>query len=165
MAKFWPQVTEALDVLVKKVKGQDKDGVDLSFTCWRKKLTQQKGSSKINSVMQQAQPSGTMETNMGKALGDILSEYLNELAMTNSQKKKKWKGLTIIVLTDGIWDGMTDKNDVEEKVVNFLEQLGKITGHLKDRLASIEFIQFGDDPDATHRLQHLDGELKWQGVP
>ena len=162
MMAWWAEATEALSVLIKKVAGQDKDGVDLSFTCGRVKLKNQKGSSRIGSAMDEAQPSGSMGTHMGKALGDILAEYLNELQGTKPQKRKC---LTVIVLTDGIWAGMTDKTDVGKKVVHFLEQLGKLTGHLKDRLASIEFIQFGNDKDTTHRLRHLDEDLKHPGVP
>ena len=166
MVGFWDEATVALDVLIKKAAGQDKDGVDLSFTCGGSKLTNQKGSSKIMSAMNQARPDGpmgtNMGTNMGKALGTILSDYLSALEVAKAHKRK---GLTLIVLTDGRWEGMANKAGVEDKVVHFLEKLGDLTGHIKDRLASIEFIQFGHDQDATHRLRHLDGELKWRGVP
>ena len=164
MARWWDDAIEALNVLVEKVAGQDKDGVDLSFTNGRVKLTNQKGGTKIKAAMKEAQPDRLVGTNMSKALGDILSDYYSYV-LERRKAPKKFKGLTVIVLTDGIWEGMTNKAGVEDTVVNFLENLGDLIGHTMDRLATIELIQFGHDKDATHMLEQLEGNLKWRGVP
>ena len=161
MIDYWYQATFLLETLVMKAAGQDEDGMDLVFTGGPRKLESKKKGSKFTNAMKKAQPVSSTRTDMKAALEDIFSGYMTDF----QAKPHKRKDLTLIVLTDGIWDGMVNKYEVEDKVVHFIEQLRSKIAYLKDRSVSIEFIQFGDDKDATYRLRQLDEGLKWRGVP
>ena len=161
MIPYWFQATFLLETLVMKAEGQDENGMDLSFTSGGTKLVNQKKGSAFASEMKKAQPHPLMRTNMKTALESIFSDYITEF----QEKPSKRKDLTLIVLTDGIWDGMMDKNEVEDKVVDFMEHMRKRSAYLKSHSVSIEFIQFGNDLDATFRLRRLDRDLKYRGIP
>jgi hypothetical protein len=69
------------------------------------------------------------------------------------------------VFTDGIWEAMKNKDDVKSLIVTFAKELKDILGDFKKRPVSIEFVQFGDDEDASYRLWILDNHLIFEGVP
>jgi len=129
--------------------------LDLAFTLGDIFLDNEKGlQAPVNfkSAMNRARPSsgGPEEmTDMRETLGEIFEEYLEK------RQAGKAKKLTLIVLTDGIWKGSVPPEGVEEKIVEFL---GKFET-LKDRAFSIQFVRFGDDPDAIEKLRRLDDEL------
>jgi hypothetical protein len=161
MREHWAEATNLIDVLVMKATGQDKDGMDLFFTCGPVEIKNKKKEKDFVEAMKdpEAQPRDNIYTDMKRKLGDILRDYQAELEKER-RTNIKVKNLTIIVLTDGIWGGMDDKDDVFQKIVTLIVNL-KISGReMKDRPLSIEFIQFGEDPDATLRLRHLDDDLK-----
>ncbi|ELR10226.1 hypothetical protein VC83_08983 [Pseudogymnoascus destructans] len=60
---------------------------------------------------------------------------------------------------------MEDKNGVDTMIIEFGNQVQKIFGNLKHCPVSIEFIQFGHDPNATSRLRRLDDDLVYYGIP
>ena len=161
MIPYWYQASFLLETLVMKAVGQDENGMDLSFTSGSVRVENQKKGYQFVSAMRKAYPHPQMRTNMKAALENIFSTYMQEF----QGKPLKRKDLTLIVLTDGIWDGMMDKNEVENKVVDFIEQLRKKSDYLKERSVSIEFIQFGNDTEATYRLRQLDRNPKWRGIP
>jgi len=112
------------------------------------------------------QPKPRARTNMSKALSDILEKYQPTLVNGNWGKKRVLKNLTIIVLTDGLWDDLSYEDDADKTIVNFVRKLENTIGDLiKDRPVSIEFVQFGKDKKATKRLHRLDNDLVKQGVP
>ena len=58
-----------------------------------------------------------------------------------------------------------NKEDVNETIVAFARRLEETLGRPpKERPVSIEFVQFGRDPEATFRLKRLDDELKHEGI-
>ena len=109
------------------------------------------------------QPKDNMHTDMQKPLDRILSAQLEEIKRNRS--KGSPKKLTIIVLTDGVWAGMKNKRDVEKTIVKFGKDVQKFLGNSEPQSVSIEFIQFGHNVDATHRLRRLDDELKFEDIP
>ena len=161
MSPYWYNAKYLLETLVLKATGQDNDGMDLSFTSGNVSVWNGDHVSKFTKAMNDpdAQPRLHMHTDMKKSLGDIFYNYSSEA------KKRDIKNLTLIVLTDGKWDGMDDKNGVDTKIIEFAKELQSIVGNLKDRPVSIEFIQFGDDPNATSRLRRLDDDLVFSGIP
>jgi hypothetical protein len=164
MEDHWAEATELLDVLVKKAQYQDDNGMDLSFTLSQGKVD---GSNDPDAFMNQMQHQGNRprkygHTDMKTKLGRILFHYLGEVS------KGQHKNLSVVVLTDGVWEGMNNKNGVEEMVVNFINQLTKtkpFNGELLTLPVSIQFIRFGDDPEAISRLTRLDKDLKYRGIP
>ena len=139
-----------------KAKGQDPDGMDLYFTTGNVNLGNKEKASKFVAKMEEGYPKDGVRTNIIESLGTIFDKYLNSLCITSNQARN----VTLIVLTDGAWDGTTNKERVSDKIVEFLEQLGKRTTTLKHRQFSIEFVQLGDDEEASKRLKHLDNFLR-----
>lgn len=166
MTSHWSFAKFLLNTLLLKVAGQDEDGIDLSFTSGNIQVQGKKGESKFMKAMehQEAQPSLHIATNMKTPLGEIFDDYILD-AKRRLNLSQRGRNLTLIVLTDGKWDGTEDKSTVDTKIIEFADQLRNIAGSLKDRSVSIEFIQFGNDPDATSRLRRLDNQLVYQGIP
>jgi hypothetical protein len=177
MDPFWFEAQYLLETLVMKAHHIDTDGMDLMFTSGPITV---KNSDKVDDFTKamenpSAQPSKGVKTDMAMALANIFDQYLAEINEQKGQKEKgfffkrgkekKVKELTLIIFTDGIWNGLRDKDEVTEKIVAFITKLQTRTDSLKDRRFSIQFIQFGDDAAATFQLQHLDDDMPDKGIP
>ncbi len=168
MIDFWDEATYLLKTLVLKAAGQDENGMDLFFTAGPVKAENKKDKSDFSKAMRdpRAQPLEHMHTEIRVSLGNIFAKYLKE-----QKNRSKYaygaeiKDLALIVLTDGIWAGVQWKDDVSQQIVGFVRELGRISGDLRHRPVGIEFIHFGNHPDATYMLRHLDKNLKWIGIP
>ncbi|KAH7388888.1 hypothetical protein BKA64DRAFT_645361 [Cadophora sp. MPI-SDFR-AT-0126] len=90
--------------------GWDEDGMDLSFTLGRVTVQNTKTRADFMKAMSQARPpdNSIHATDMRQSLGAILDKYLMEL-----KKREKMSGqakdLTVLVLTDGLWEGKPTK--------------------------------------------------------
>jgi hypothetical protein len=169
MERFWYEATYLLETLVMKAAGQDQNGMDLTFTAGPIEVRNKTRASKFVDTMKDsnARPSPGMHTDIRKPLGNIFKNYLEKLEDKRKYPYKEGpKDLTLIVLTDGLWAGVRDKDEVRQKIVKFVKNLEEVIGdRVKDRPISLEFIQFGDDEDATYRLRQLDNDLRWEDIP
>jgi hypothetical protein len=162
MAGYWDAASTLLNALVTKAMHIDKDGMELKFTVGDTKFkpTNDPKNFAREMVKKDHLPKAGIETHMSQVLGSILSNYLEK----NVNKRK----LTIIVLTDGMWKAMQNDFAVDQKIINFSGHMQKARpNNLEDddRRVSIQFVQFGNDPKASHRLKRLDDNLKFKGVP
>ncbi|KAK2765345.1 hypothetical protein FQN54_008191 [Arachnomyces sp. PD_36] len=132
MRKYWPMVVFTAETLAMKVAGLDDDGYDLRFTMTPKyNKDGRKGANGLDSLKKQlrkADPKNDMPTDMSKNLVDLFNEY------------RRRKSATLIVLTDGAWQGTKRYGDVREKIVGeALRQAGRgLERHL-----TIQFVSFG----------------------
>lgn len=169
MEEHWYEATELLDVLVKKARGLDEDGMDLKFTAGSMTLEGEKTASKFRSTMNAARPKmGSKErarTDLRSFLGQILYDYTGRLKKSNNIRAAKVKDVALLILTDGIWAGMENRDAVAEQIKNFCEGLKDLHYNLKLRPFGVEFIQFGEDNAATQRLRHLDNFLHEEAIP
>jgi len=108
-----------------------------------------------------AQPILGLHTDITKSFGEIFTDYLTRARDT----QRKVRNLTLIVLTDGRWVGLSHKEGFKTMIVKFVKTLNDLLGDFRQRPVSVQFVQFGRDPDATHRLWSLDNELKYDGIP
>lgn len=170
MEEHWREATTVLTTLMTKIKEIDKDGIDLWFTTGPVQVHKSTKSKQLAEAMRNksAMPSQGVHTDMSRPLGNILSSYLGQM------KHKPWKnlrdiarGFTLIVLTDGIWEGMRHEEAILRTIVDFTQSLRQIQGHsLVPRLVSIEFVRFGNDPHAIRVLEGLDKRLnKFDEIP
>src|SRR5262249_43156404 len=91
-------------------------------------------------------------TDMEVVLDRIFTTYLN------SQRKRS---ITLLVITDGIWDGTAGvEHMLELRLKKFMSMAEKIGGgYLKHRWLTIQFIRVGDAADGIHRLEELDNSF------
>lgn len=168
MKDHWYEATYLLETLVMKAAGQDVNGADLLFTSGSVILNNEKDASKFRRAMKnpEALPRDNIHTHLRKPLGKIFANYLRGLEEGRKNAKSKVvKNLTLIILTDGIWAAIQNKDDVKRKIVSLVEAIREVTDNLQERPISIDFVQFGNDEGATYRLQCLDNDLKWEGIP
>lgn len=117
MDKFWDEATFLLEVPFLKLTGQDKDGIDLSFTQSKVAVSSTKRESNLRKAMERARPKyqqSVLETDMHAALKGIFDQYSFDVAEAK-KKGKRIKDLTLIVLTDGIWTAMRDPDQVRRE--------------------------------------------------
>jgi len=165
MSDHWDEATFLLETLVMKAHGQDPDGPDMAFTNDGKRITKGKGAAAFRRAMQEVRPrkDSHVRTNIKTALIPIFNNYVSMVRQTHD--KSKVNALTVIILTDGLWMGMGDKNEIISKIVQFYQQLKEnMDGMMRDRQVSIQFIQFGDDKEARERLRRLDDDMPYRGV-
>ena len=156
MRANWFHATYLLETLVMKAKGQDPDGMDLNFTSGTAKVEQKEKSSVFVNRMKDGYPKAGVITNMVDSLSKILNQYLYRLRYS----RNRTNDVTLIVLTDGLWAGTTREDGVKKKIMEFLEELHRLHHNMKHRPFSIEFVQFGNNLDATKRLKYLDNFLR-----
>lgn len=104
--------------------------------------------------MEAMKPKQESPTDIAKRLSKIFDEHLNSL-----QLKRK----TLIVLADGIWEGMKEEDKVGTQIVDFIKTLRDL--EKQRRISekwrfSIQFVRFGEDEKAINLLQRLDDTLK-----
>lgn len=164
MEAHWYEATQLLEVLVKKAKGVDENGMDLRFTTGVTSLNNQNSAHEFVKSMYIARPKTRSKerahTDLRSSLGDIWQDYLSKLR----RRTANIKDVVVIVLTDGIWKGMENPEAVADHIKLFTDQL-KALQNLKLRPFSVEFIQFGNDEAATKRLRYLDDYLYQEGIP
>ncbi|KIW73675.1 hypothetical protein PV04_01773 [Phialophora macrospora] len=182
MVDAWPQAAELLDVLVRKARNLDENGMDLYFThtngkpnavLFRQrngplvraptspKLDGGKDVAKFKEAMKMAEskPIPGVKTDMSLMLGFLLDKYITHLSNVGTNKARKQ---TIIVLTDGKWELVK----VSKVIKDFVDKWkGLDRDKIESRSMGIQFVQFGNDPDATLRLEYLDNKLPFEGVP
>ncbi|EON62876.1 hypothetical protein W97_02101 [Coniosporium apollinis CBS 100218] len=79
MNKFWDEATFLLEVLFLKLIGQDKDGIDLSFTESKVAVSCTKRESNLRKAMERARPKyqqSVLETDMHAALKGIFDQIV-----------------------------------------------------------------------------------------
>lgn len=167
MLEHWYEATFVLEMLYSKCTKLDEDGIDLYFTGGNEKVLNAKGKEGLNKIRAKmlesdsSKPTKHSHTNMANPLKILLDAWLTKYKENRDQQKS----LTIIVLTDGKWVGNQYQPDaVDQAIIQFDGQLRSHAGLTPDRSVSIQFVSFGNDLDALHRLDRLDNDLKYKGV-
>ncbi|TID14705.1 Protein kinase domain-containing protein isoform 1 [Venturia nashicola] len=162
MVEHWKDVLFTLETLYLKIDGLDKNGVDLRFTdrnksnCNKAELKKSGGRTMLVRSMNKAQPLAAnmsderVRTNMKEVLSPILQKFF-----ASRQNKR----MTLIVLTDGMWEGSVTEQGVAEKIRDFYKSWHDMWHIVEDRWFSIQFVSFGNNAAALHRLQVLDDEM------
>ncbi|OQV04540.1 Protein kinase domain-containing protein isoform 1 [Cladophialophora immunda] len=168
----WGETINLLEILVMKLKGQDENGMDLYFANGKQNLQNCKDPETFKKKMRQegVLPVQGVNTELHLSLGKILRRYLKYLQdeMKRKVALEDVRTMTVIVLTDGKWDGEA----VFEQIVDFCRDMQKcmkgtllsMENRLEKRRVSIEFVQLGNDADATARLRRLDNDLPYKGA-
>ena len=166
MMDHWYEATLLLKTLVETAEGLDENGMDLHFTTGTTKLEGKESAEKFVDSMRKARPTNGTHTDLRISLGYILDEYKNRLMRKSKYPTTtKVKDLVLVVLTDGVWAGMSEKRVVADQLVRFSQTVKSLAGDLKQRPVGVEFIQFGTDEAATQELKYLDDFLDEKDIP
>ena len=137
-----------------KLAGLDEDGLDLIFTIGEKNnlyKVKDTAPAMFGNAVSKAWPSEEYcyKTDMSISLSRLFTKY-------NRSKK-----MTILVVTDGMWDGPTPENEIdktETALVEFMDYLNQVYIPERRRF-TIQFIQIDGDEKATDRLKRFDDDL------
>jgi hypothetical protein len=144
------EVKRILGILAYLTKDSDPDGLELFFTCSKKKF-KEKDPAKLVTGFAANNPRGL--TDIRIRLGSITDTYLKGFDRSWVMKKlRPVRSLNIYVLTDGIWQPETDLKPPLRRLISKLNENGQY-------IVGIQFISFGNDSDALKRLDHLDDNL------
>ncbi|KAI1346723.1 hypothetical protein F5Y01DRAFT_264959 [Xylaria sp. FL0043] len=179
MRSFWRHATYVLRVLVMRSLGYDDNGMELRFTNeldekWRlspkKKQSKEDFLKKMNDADPNKRKKEISKTDMSASLSLILEDHLRK----NSDGDKLKRHLTILVLTDGLWE-KNKEYDVDNYLITFIKKIpeeawepetpleASTTSNRppsRPRPISIQFVRFGHHPKAVIRLDRLDNHLR-----
>ncbi|KAK8107550.1 uncharacterized protein PG998_009563, partial [Apiospora kogelbergensis] len=155
MRPYWPAMRIALETLASMIGSLDKDGLDIEFTLGKHLNTSNAPVRKLlerfdkawDEALQPQDPSRT-GTDMAIILSQIFFAYLGNTA----------KPMTLIVFTDGVWDGTVSDEDVERSIVEFLGNPAIDEKPESLRWFSIEFVSYGQE--GVKKLEKFDDELE-----
>ena len=160
MIRHWPVTEFVAQTLGMKVAGLDEDGIDVKFTINGKKFNKERlrglsGLNQLNSVLNEARPEQPPDedareaTDMNSTLRDIFSNYW---------KRGFQKATTVVVLTDGVWEGSLS-NTANEAIVEFTREVQNHKRRFPPRHFTIGFVRFGEGIEEKAKLQDLDDKL------
>jgi hypothetical protein len=156
MAPHKSEVRRALGSLGYLVKKFDPDGIEVFFSR-SSRTSRHKDRAVLFALFDSVafQGNGGMETTLAK----ILDKCTEPSFLSSIFKGKKAWGVSIYVLTDGVWgcqnECLCGIPDIIKHTVAKMNNRAKL---------GIQFIQFGDDPVGTWRLQELDDGWKKHGI-
>jgi len=170
MKDYWyaPEgVVNLAKALAYIVKASDEDGMDLYFTCSIDEHNVD-SATKMENKLRGKSIHG--KSNMAWSLGQILQKYETRLREERrrpairtssffSKKPKELKPLNVYVFTDAKWQPHCN---VAEKVLSIVTTMKEL--RFPREQVGIQFIQFGDDPECTKKLQDLDDAVD-VGIP
>lgn len=144
-------MTIVLETLASKVDALDKDGLDLKFTVGEDHNVSGVRGNKLMPKFESAKREAKsrpyhIETNMANTLNHIFDRYLVDAR----------RRMTLVILTDGIWNGTLESKGVERAIADFLKKPA-LAQRLEKRWFTIQFIAFGSD--IPNILKHLDDDI------
>jgi hypothetical protein len=169
MKQYWDEAMKLVSFFVHHGAMIDDNGIDFYVTNYVADpdftVKGTKDEARVRKAMEKATPKPEYSTDMVSGLGTLFWE--NHESLRLAQKRGiPLRKMTFFVFTDGIWAATGDRDAVGDKIVAFVKRAFNILGgDLEDRAASIQFIQFGKDPDATETLRKLDDGLEEKGIP
>ena len=165
MIQHWTEVEELLHSLAYAVKKFSSNGLELRYTHADEKVHSSHTTELVHSVQRHNPASSTgnvvrltdIETSLGRFLddyGDRIEQYA--FSWLPRPLHHNVKRVNVYVLTDGRWQPMSDHSIGESfrRLVSTLRRHGR-----NPKQIGVQFIQFGDDPDARKRLEWLDSGL------
>ncbi|KAH6661990.1 hypothetical protein B0J14DRAFT_311898 [Halenospora varia] len=175
MEDHWHRIRELVAVMVALLYGQDDNGMELYFTSSAKKFgpftepyqfVEKINEMRPNRPRRNLPKHGDMgqEIENSDDIREVLFDILNLVGKGMYRRK-----LTLIIFTDGVWKDINDKRTVAHGIANRLqiwEDKPALKQMVEARDISLQFVQFGDDWQATEEFKYLDNDLtKPDGTP
>ncbi|KAI0080872.1 hypothetical protein K474DRAFT_1657379 [Panus rudis PR-1116 ss-1] len=152
----WTEARNALAQLAEVASKYDDNGIDIHFLNSKLQGLNMTSTEAVERLFNSVQPNGITE--IGKCLERLMNIYLDELeseekARVHASEELPTKPLNIIVITDGI-----SSDTVSDVIVGAAKRLD--AKHFPLGQLGVQFVQIGDDPEATTFLGELDDELR-----
>ncbi|KZO98173.1 hypothetical protein CALVIDRAFT_478973 [Calocera viscosa TUFC12733] len=159
MADLWDEAKRALGEIATMAAKYDIDGVDIYFVNDRKQgIGLRQTADAVIALFDSIEPAGA-DSEIAGRLEEFLLPYLNRaekyqqaVELGTAAHLPKVRPINFIVLTDGV-----PSDDPESVIVSAARRLDAQNFPLSQ--VGIQFVQLGDDPEATEVLQHLDDGL------
>ncbi|KAI8624441.1 hypothetical protein F5Y19DRAFT_467790 [Xylariaceae sp. FL1651] len=157
-----PHATYLIRILVWRALGYDEDGMELYFTNKRPRAqVEQKVNQNVADFVR-AMDAGKPSAHPSQSSGTITAALQEIFSRYNSTPNPK--PMTIIVLTDGIWETVMHETAVDAMIKQQINELTWSGHDNKDlsvsRPITFQFIRFGDHPDGMKRLERLDNQIE-----
>ncbi|KAI9777255.1 MAG: hypothetical protein M1839_008985 [Geoglossum umbratile] len=148
----WDQAREIFMRLVPLALQYDRDGIDIHFLNTTE-FSQQNitSTTRVQYLFSEVEPDG--DTPIGFELEGFLKDYLRKLERSYKGEERV-KPLNLIILTDGEPDDLELLDRVIVNAARKIQELGA-----RDRQIGIQFVQIGDEDEATRFLKRLDDDL------
>ncbi|KAH7096707.1 hypothetical protein BKA62DRAFT_489217 [Auriculariales sp. MPI-PUGE-AT-0066] len=155
----WEEIKQALMGLIEEAAKFDVDGVTVQFFNDPTKIENTKNVDDVKNAFAKVKPRGT--ANVGKKLKAIIDAHNTASAAAQKISEKALydvKPLSIIVLTDG------EFTEDPEEIIAKLRPTVQATKEIKspedlNRRIGVQFVQVGQDSEATCALNELDKAL------
>ncbi|KAF7297101.1 hypothetical protein MIND_00943000 [Mycena indigotica] len=166
----WQEAGDALAQLATTAAQYDADGIDIHFlnhVHMQNSSQHLRTAEAVRRVFNEVSPRGPTPT--GDRLDQLLKPYISMLEEAkidadgtprNRQTNEKIKRVNFIVITDG-----QPTDEPSEVIVHAAKRFGAIRNICPIQVG-IQFVQIGDDPNATAALSRLDDDLAQEnGIP
>ncbi|KAH7105634.1 hypothetical protein BKA62DRAFT_690376 [Auriculariales sp. MPI-PUGE-AT-0066] len=154
----WSEASAALSSVVDAAMQYEVPGIELHFLN-DEHTAVVRSSADIARVFRRVLPAGASSP-VGEKIEEILLGYMAELEGASTRASgagDKVKPLNLLVVTDGV-----PTDDPESVIVSIARRLD--AGHFPLSQVGLQFVQLGDDDEATAALQQLDDGLGQYGV-
>jgi Mg-chelatase subunit ChlD len=153
----WEQACEALSELAQIAATYDRDGVDIHFLNHPRFGMNIKDPKKVRQLFRHVKPQGL--TPIANKLDILVGDYVEKLESAARRKKKgdhlalkQIKPVNFIVITDG-----APTDEPADSIVSLARRLDR--GNFPLAQVGIQFVQIGNDKEATEFLKQLDDDL------
>jgi len=150
----WNEAATAVAGLADTLVRYDNDGIDVYFMNSVEHIRNATSAADVSRLFQRVQPIGR-STPTDVRVEELLSIYLDRLEVGKASNLPPIKPLNLIVITDGEAD---DPDTLAYALAGFSDRLEE--GRFPLNQLGVQFIQIGNDREATKFLQYLDDELK-----
>lgn len=162
MVAHWPALKSLSALLFHVVKDFGPNGVDFHFTVSdNTRRTRSIRTKRAFDEMFEARRPQSGPCDISIRLGQIFQAYGSRLesrfghSLIPNRFRRQLRPMSVYILTDGQWQ------DDPEYVIRTLVQKMQDLGILRDQIG-LEFISFGNDPEALRTLKRLDDDMGLQ---
>ncbi|KAA1076881.1 hypothetical protein PGT21_022884 [Puccinia graminis f. sp. tritici] len=150
----WNEAAVAVAGLADTLVKYNSDGIDVYFMNSNEHLRNATSAAEVTQLFRTVQPVG-QSTPTDVRVEELLGVYLKRLEEARATNRAPIKPLNLIVITDGEGD---DPDTLAHALAGFSDRLD--LGRFPLTQLGVQFVQIGNDRDATRFLQALDDELK-----
>lgn len=150
---LWKEARDALSGVAATAVQYAREGIDIYFLNTNTHLRHARTTREVNDLFGVVQPTGAC-TPIEARLEALITHHLDEFEYHRTRGLPSIKPMNLVIITDGVTD---DPDSLINTILNVGSRLEEQNHPLNQ--IGIQFIQIGDNPEATQFLKHLDDDL------